>query len=190
MSNNKIFLVKSNHKKSINEIIKRILWFFTWKMFATWTPRLCNSWRIFLLRLFGANIGNQVLILGSVWIDMPWNFSIGNFSALGKRVWIYNFANVIIGENTVISQDSTLCTSSHDYTHPFMPLFSKPIIVGNQVWIAAGVFVHPGITIYDGAVIGAKSIVTKDVPEWMVCAGHPCKPLKKRIINEVSFKDI
>lgn len=180
----KVNLIRSNHKKPIKELILRILWFLFWKGTASWTPRFLNPWRLFLLRVFGAKIGKKVLVLGSVWIDMPWNLTIGDFSAIGMRVWVYNFANVIIGENTVISQDSTLCTSSHDYTHPFMPLFSNPIIIGSQVWIAAGVFIHPGVTINEGAVIGAKSLVTKNMPAWMVCAGHPCKPLKERVLSE------
>ena len=55
-----------------------------------------------------------------------------------------------------------------------------PIIVGPQAWIAAEAFIHPGVSIGEGCVIGARSVVTKNMPAWMVCAGHPCKPLKER----------
>jgi len=100
------------------------------------------------------------------------------FSAIGRRVWLYNFAPIRIGTNTVVSQDSVLCTSSHDYTHPHLPLYSREIIVGDEAWIAANCFVMPGITVGSGAVVGACSVVTKSIPPWMVCAGNPCRPLK------------
>jgi len=178
-----IELLKSNHKKSIKEVVIRILWYLLWKSLASWTPRFCNVWRIFLLRSFGAKIGTKVLVLGGVWVDMPWNLEIGDFSAIGSNVWIYNFAQVTIGRNTVVSQNTTLCTASHDYSHPHMTLYWKPITIENQVWVAADCFVMPNVVIREGAVIGARSVVTKDMPEWMICAGNPCKPLKTRVIQ-------
>lgn len=181
--NNKIKLIKSNHKKSYLEIIGRLLWIITWNLFASWTPRPFNVWRTFLLKCFGAKIGKKVLVFGSVTIDMPWNLEIGDYSAIGKRVWVYNFAKISIGSNTVISQDTTLCGSSHDYNHPFMPLYSIPIKIGNQVWVAAECFVMPGITIGEGTVVGSRSLVTKNLPKWKVCAGNPCRIIKDRIIS-------
>jgi len=73
---------------------------------------------------------------------------------------------------------------THDYTKEGFPLITMPIVIGDYVWLAAESFIHPGITIGTGAVIGARSVVTKDMPEWMVCAGHPCKPLKERILSK------
>ena len=61
---------------------------------------------------------------------------------------------------------------------------TAPIVVGDEAWIAAEAFVHPGVTIGKGAVIGARSVVTRDVPAWMVCAGHPCVPIKERKVAE------
>ncbi len=184
MIKHQVDLVKSNHHKPVKEIVLRVLWYFLWTFTASWTPRFFNPWRIFLLKCFGAKIG-KILILGSVWIDMPWNLSVGDFTAIGKRVWIYNFAKVDIGSNTVISQDTTICTASHDYEHPHMTLFWQPIIIENQVWVGADCFLMPGIKIEEGAVIGARSLVTKDMPSWMVCAGSPCKPIKKRVIRPI-----
>jgi len=62
-------------------------------------------------------------------------------------------------------------------------LLTAPITVEDNVWLAADVFVHPGVTIGEGAVIGARSVVVKDMPAWTVCAGHPCKPIKPRVIE-------
>jgi len=64
------------------------------------------------------------------------------------------------------------------------PLITKPIEIKDNAWVASEAFLHPGVTIGSGCVIGARSVVTKDMPDWMVCAGHPCKPIKPRIINE------
>ncbi|RYF46866.1 MAG: putative colanic acid biosynthesis acetyltransferase, partial [Cytophagaceae bacterium] len=52
----------------------------------------------------------------------------------------------------------------------------------DNAWVAAEVFIHPGVTIGNGCVIGARSVVVSDMPQWMVCTGHPCKPLKPRVI--------
>jgi len=180
-----VILINSNHKKSLKEVFGRIIWFIVWKLTASWTPRFFNPWRILLLRMFGATIGKKVLVLSSVRIDIPWNLEIGDYSAIGMRVWVYNFAKVIIGSNTVISQDSVLCTSSHNYEHPHFTLYSKAILVGSQTWIAANCFVMPGISIGNGSVVGACSVVTRDIGNWKICAGNPCRPLKERIMSTI-----
>ncbi|GAB4016667.1 hypothetical protein GCM10028808_45850 [Spirosoma migulaei] len=87
-----------------------------------------------------------------------------------------------IGRRTVISQGTHLCGGTHDYTKPGFPLVAKPIIIGDHVWVAAESFIHPGVTIGNGCVIGARSVVTKDMPGWKVCSGYPCKPIKDRIL--------
>jgi putative colanic acid biosynthesis acetyltransferase WcaF len=69
------------------------------------------------------------------------------------------------------------------HTDANFPLIAKPIVVGGSAWIAAEAFVHPGITIGEGAVIGARAVVTKDMPAWMVCVGHPCQPVKPRVMK-------
>ena len=182
MSETRVELVKSNHRRSVVEIIRRVLWSAAWMLLCRWTPRIFNGWRLLILRAFGAKLGKRVLIFGSVRIDMPWNLEIGDFSAIGRRVWLYNFAPVRIGSNTVVSQDCVLCTSSHDYTHPHLPLYSKEIIVGDEAWIAADSFVMPGLEVGAGSVVGARSVVTKNVPAWTVCAGSPCRAIKPRIL--------
>jgi putative colanic acid biosynthesis acetyltransferase WcaF len=141
-----------------------------------------NPFRTWLLRLFGATTEGG-LILPSCRILQPCKLTMGRGSAVGEQVEIYNYAEVNIGEMTVISQYCYLCTGTHDYTEPDMPLTWYPITIGSECWLAAGVFVAPGVTIGDGAVIGAKSVVTKDMPAWTVCAGNPCRPIKPRIVN-------
>jgi putative colanic acid biosynthesis acetyltransferase WcaF len=147
-----------------------------------------HSWRSFLLRVFGASVGRGAHVYPSVKIWAPWNLDIGDQVGIGERVNLYCQAKIAIGNRAVISQQTFLCTGTHDYTSSGMKLICKPIIIGAYCWIAADVFVHPGITIGEGAVIGARSVVVKDMPEWMVCTGHPCVPIKQRIITDSSSK--
>lgn len=146
-------------------------------------PRFLSPLRIAALRLFGAKIGKQVLIMGGVRVWCPWNLEIGDFTAIGFEVEIYNFAPVRIGELSVVSQYAYLCTASHQYQFTDMPLYWKPITIGAQAWVAAGAFIAPGVTIGDGAVVGARSVVTRDASPWTVVAGNPAGFIKKRSLS-------
>ena len=97
---------------------------------------------------------------------------------------IYNFAQVDVGRMTVISQYCYLCTGTHNYRVAHMPLTYAPIAVGKECWLATGVYVSPGVTVADGAVVGAMSVVTKSLPDaWVVYAGNPCGPIKARVME-------
>ena len=99
---------------------------------------------------------------------------------IGPEVQIYNLAPVRLGYGANLSQRVHLCAGSHDFHHWSMPLDARPINIGDNVWIAAEAFVGPGVTIGELAVIGARSVVTRDQPARMVCVGVPCRPLKPR----------
>jgi putative colanic acid biosynthesis acetyltransferase WcaF len=79
-----------------------------------------------------------------------------------------------------ISQNVHLCAGTHDFTRWDMPLITKPILIGSNVWIAADAFVGPGVNIGELSIIGARSVVLKDMPSKMICAGNPCRPIKQR----------
>jgi len=164
----------------------RALWGLFQLPFLPHTPKGLSPLRIALLKLFGAKIGPACEVSGGVKIWVPWNLTMGERSAIGFNAEIYNFAPVTIGKHVVISQYNYICTSTHDYTHPNFPLVSKPIEIRSQAWVASGCLISPGVTIGEGAVIGARSLVTKSMPAWTVCAGSPCKPLKPRVIVPAS----
>lgn len=167
----------------IMDYIYRIFWIVLqntlWKIF--W-HRL-HFLRAGLLKIMGAEISWRFQAFGSTNILRPWDISIGDYVSLGPRVHIYNLAKVSIGANTVISQDVYIAGGTHDYTKPNLPLQRKDIIIGSNVWICAGAFIGPGVKIGDGAVIGARSVVIKDVEPWTVVGGNPAKFIKKREIK-------
>jgi putative colanic acid biosynthesis acetyltransferase WcaF len=156
------------------------LWWVVQALLFHPSPQVFYAWRRFLLRLFGANIGRGVLIRPSVTATYPWKLTIGDWSWIGDHVTLYTLGEIRIGDNAVISQHSYLCGGSHDYTSPTFDLFALPILIESEAWLATNVFVGPGVTVGRGAVVGACSVVLKDVPAEMVCAGHPLKVLKPR----------
>ena len=110
---------------------------------------------------------------------------MGPNSCIGECVDVYSVNRVEIGENATVSQYCYLCTASHDYNRPGMPLVSGPITVSSHAWLTADVFVGPGVTIGEGAVVGARSSVFRDVPEWKVVGGNPLREIGDRNRAEI-----
>jgi len=138
------------------------------------------GWRRFLLRAFGAQIGKGVLIRPSVSVTYPWKLSIGDWCWIGDGATLYTLGEISIGDNSCISQHAYLCTGSHDYTRTSFDLYAVPIRVEPEAWVATHVFVGPGVTIGHGAIIGAASVVLKDVEAGMICAGNPLRRIRTR----------
>lgn len=177
------------HKLSLHRIPKGFrgksklyvqLWWLVQAILIGLSPQVCYGWRRFWLRMFGASIGKKVLVRPSVKITYPWKVSIGDYSWIGDDVVFYSLGEIEIGSNTVISQKSYLCTGSHDYTKETFDIFAKKITVGNGCWLATDVFVAPGITIEDGAVIGARSSVFKNIETNTINIGSPTKNIGNR----------
>ena len=133
-----------------------------------------NNFRCWLLRLFGAKIGQGVVIRPTARFTYPWKISIGDYSWIGDDVVFYSIDRIEIGSHTVISQKSYLCTASHDFRDPNFSTTTSPIRIGNGAWIATDCFVAPGVTIGANTVIGARSSVFRDIPQRQVAWGSPC----------------
>jgi putative colanic acid biosynthesis acetyltransferase WcaF len=160
--------------------LARFAWAIVYLSLFRFSPKPFHSWRSWLLRVCGARIGAKCHIYPRARIWAPWNLTCEDEVGVADGAYLYNQAPISLGHRVVVSQGAQLCTGTHDYEDPGFPLVARPIHVGAHAWIAAEAFVHPGVTIGEGAVIGARSVVTKDMPAWTVCAGHPCQPLKPR----------
>jgi putative colanic acid biosynthesis acetyltransferase WcaF len=169
-------------KYSRSEIIRRILWSFGQWLFRL-SPRPCFGWRRAVLRCFGASVGKQVNTYPSTRIYFPWNLTVGDWSAIGEDVLIYNLGPVTLGKKVTISHRAHLCAGTHDYTRPELPLLKPRIEIGDQAWVCADAFVGPGVVVGKGAVVGARAVVMKNVEPWTVVAGNPACVIKKRILG-------
>jgi putative colanic acid biosynthesis acetyltransferase WcaF len=161
------------------EMAKRVVWMVLQPLFRL-SPRPCFRWRASLLRLLGARVGEHVHIHNSATIYFPWKLAVGDWSAIGEQVYIYNLGQVTIGRSATISHRAHVCAGTHDYTRRDMPLLRPPISIGDQSWICAEAFVGPGVRIGEGAVVAARAVVVKDVEPWMIVAGNPARPRKRR----------
>lgn len=156
--------------------MKRLLWLMASKLLYV------TSWSIrsSVFRWFGAKVANDCALYPAAKYYAPWNLECGSRVCIGPGAEIYNKAKVTIGSNVVISQGAYICTASHDISSPTMDLVLKPITIGSNVWIAAKATILPGVTIGEGAVVGACAVVAKDVPPWSVVVGNPARVVKKR----------
>jgi putative colanic acid biosynthesis acetyltransferase WcaF len=161
----------------------RALWRLVHLILFRPSPSFAHGWRRFLLRLFGAKVAPTAHIYPSAVIWAPWNLTLGDYACLGYHVDVYSVAPVTIGARTTISQYTHLCAATHDYTKRNYPLITQPISIGEDCWLAADVFVGPGVTIGSGTVVGARSSVFSDLPPWVVAAGTPAKPIKPRVFE-------
>jgi putative colanic acid biosynthesis acetyltransferase WcaF len=160
------------------------VWWFVQVFFFRTSPQFAYGFRRWLLRCFGAQIGRNVVIRPSATITYPWKVKIGDFAWIGDDVVLYSLGEIEIGAHAVVSQSSYLCAGDHDYTDVEFAIRGRKITIGGQAWVAADVFIAPGVNIGEGAVIGARSSVFQDMPAGMVCMGYPAKPLKPRKTEE------
>jgi putative colanic acid biosynthesis acetyltransferase WcaF len=164
-----------------SEYIRRLAWNLVQStLFRIPLPR-AYTWRRFLLRLFGAQMGTAAAVGATTRIMHPWLLKMGDWSNVAGDTVVYNLGLVTIGDHSVISQDAYLCAGTHDYTQPTLPLLREPITIGSGVWIAAGAFIGPRVTVGDNSVVGARAVVMKDVPPEVVVAGNPARIIKKRL---------
>jgi putative colanic acid biosynthesis acetyltransferase WcaF len=150
------------------------------------SPQIFYGWRRMLLRLFGAHVGHGVIIRPSARVTYPWKVTIGDYAWIGDDVTLYSLGPINIGAHSVVSQKCYLCAGDHDYRAPHFAIRGHAIHIGNEAWVASDVFVAPGVSIGDGAVVGARSNVTRNLPSGMVCFGSPAVAIKPRLPSAAS----
>jgi putative colanic acid biosynthesis acetyltransferase WcaF len=173
------------NRLSIASKSKRLLWRIVWLIAFLPTPSWClNRWRIALLQLFGAKCGQGCRIASNVRVWAPWNLDIGHYVCLAEGVDCYSVSPIQIGNKVTVSQRAFLCSASHDISSLSRPLIHSPIVIKEHAWVCAEAFIGAGVTVAEGAVVGARAVVVKDVEPWAVVAGNPAKLLKTRVIRE------
>ncbi|WP_420030318.1 DapH/DapD/GlmU-related protein [Rhodococcus ruber] len=160
--------------------VHQALWVaFSYLVFTkVWCP---NKLRCAVLRLFGAQIGSGVWIRQDVRIQWPWKLRIDDNSWVGVGCDLYNIDELTIGSDVCISQQTFLCTGSHDRRSPNFDYDNGPITIENGVWVGARALVLRGVTIGSNSVVGAGSLVTSDVPPSSLVLAppptvHPIRP--------------
>ncbi|MEZ7498680.1 putative colanic acid biosynthesis acetyltransferase [Flavobacterium sp. Arc3] len=175
-------LEKYSHSFGFKNKAYRLLWNIVYLLlFRPLASRLFKRWHVLVLKCFGAKIKWSCEVNASAKIWAPWNLELGNNCCVGPDVDIYNQGKIRIGDNTIISQKTYLCASSHDYTKEDFPLILKNITIGNGVWVAADAFIGPGVSIGSNAVVAARAVVVKNVDGNTVVGGNPAIKIKNRI---------
>ncbi len=154
------------------------LWYACKSVFFLSPIPFPSAWKCAILRAFGARIGRDVTIHPRVNIKFPWRLEIGDHVWIGEEVFLLNLAPVRIGSHCCLSQRAFLCTGSHNYRRDTFDLVLAPVTIESESWLAAQCFVAPGVTIGPNSVIGAGSIVTRDVPPKTLAAGNPAAPIR------------
>jgi putative colanic acid biosynthesis acetyltransferase WcaF len=179
---------------------KQVLWYFVGAPLirSFWIPSAV--FKVWILRCFGAKIGQGVNIKPGVRVKFPWKLTIGDFVWIGENAWLDNIAPITLESHVCLSQDVYLCTGNHDWSDPTFKLIPAPIYIETGSWIAARAVVGSGVRVGRGAVLGLGSVAGRSLQPMTIYAGNPAQPIKKRIIThpvksyepdfEASFRDL
>ena len=165
---------------SLTNRAARALWQLSWGLLASWTPPPLHGWRRFLLRLFGARVAPSARIYGSARIWYPPNLVAGAHSVIGPGVICYCQDIITVEDFANVSQGAHLCAGSHDIDDPRFQLITKPITIGRHAWVAAEAFVGPGVSLGEGAVLGARGVAFGNLEAWTVYVGNPAAVVRTR----------
>ena len=133
-----------------------------------------------MLKIFGANLSGMPFIHSAARIQIPWNLTMKHRACLGERANAYSLGKMEIQEGATIAQEAYLCTGTHDFNDSSLQLITKPITVGKNAFIGARAMILPGTRIGDRAIVGAMSVVSKDIPDHQIVAGNPAKKIGQR----------
>ena len=163
--------------------LKRILWNYVNAVVFKSSLFPVYSFKVALLRLFGAKIGNQVEFKPGVSIKYPWHLTVGNEVWIGENVWIDCLVPVTIGHNVCLSQGAVILTGSHNYKKTSFDLITGSVVLEDGVWIGAAAIVNQGITIGSHAVLATGSIATKNLEPYSIYQGNPAVKVRDRVIE-------
>lgn len=137
----------------------------------------------FARRIF-KKMGKDVKICKGAIFGSGVNVEIGDYSSLNSRCWISN--DTIIGRDVMMGPEVIILSGSHNFSRTDVPMREqgapprRPVVIGNDVWIGTRSTILPGVRLGSHSIIGAGSVVTKDVPEWAIVGGNPVKLIRYR----------
>ncbi len=148
---------------------------------------LPSFFRNLIFKTFLAKFGRNTLIDYKVYLRYFKNIEIGNNVAINRGCEFYTSFHlnkkIIIGDNVVISPNVKFYGAAQDYSHLTMTDTADNIVIEDNCWICANAIILQGVTIGSCSVIGAGSVVTKDIPPGSIAVGNPARVIKKRIYN-------
>jgi putative colanic acid biosynthesis acetyltransferase WcaF len=163
---------------------KQVVWYYLGSPLVSSYWIVSSRFKCWVLRCFGAEIGEGVRIKQGLKVKFPWRFVVGDFVWLGENCWIDNVAVVTVESHACLSQDVYLCTGNHDWCSLSFQLKDTPIHIGESCWLAARSMVGPGVTLGRGAVLCLGSVASRSLEPMMIYAGNPAQPIKARQMSE------
>ena len=163
---------------------KQIAWYYLGSPLVSSYWVVDSDFKCWILRCFGAVVGEGVRVKHGVKIKFPWRLTVGDFVWLGENCWIDNVAMVNIESHSCLSQEVYLCTGNHDWSDPAFQLKDMPIHIEAGCWIAARATVGPGVRLGRGAVLCLGSVTSRSLEAMTIYAGNPAQPIKQRQIAE------
>ncbi len=160
--------------------VRWVLWHITSSLFFINPLFTLTKPKVFLLRMFGAKVGNDTVIKPRIVIKFPWHLEIGDNVWLGESVWIENQGRVRIGDNCCLSQGAMLLTGNHNYKKETFDLIVQPITLEDGVWIGAYAVVCPGVTCRSHSVLSVKAVASTDLESYSIYQGNPATMVRKR----------
>ncbi|MDF5714038.1 MAG: WcaF family extracellular polysaccharide biosynthesis acetyltransferase [Rhizonema sp. NSF051] len=159
---------------------KQVLWYFvgTTLVQSYWLPM--STFKVGILRLFGAKIGQGVRIKPGIRVKFPWRLTVGDCVWIGEDAWLDNIAPITIESHVCLSQGIYLCTGNHNWNHPNFQLICAPIHIQESSWIAAKSVIGPGVTVGRGAVLTLGGVAGHSLKPMTIYAGNPAQPIKQR----------
>ena len=142
--------------------VKLLAWNICWAVFCSWTPKPLNRWRLVWLRLFGARLDAVPFVHAAARVIRPWNLTMRERSCIGEGAVAYCLDRIELGAGSTIAQEAYVCTGTHDFNDPVVPLKTAAITVGADAFIGLRAILLPGVSVGAGTIVGAGSVLARD----------------------------